>query len=52
MSYKKSYQSVKNSTCFKWTYGHFGNYYRVVKLYLTGIEIPMQSLKSIRNENN
>ena len=44
ISYKKS------SACFKWTYRHFGNDYRVValsNLYLTVRGIIMQSLTSI-----
>ena len=38
------------SACFKWTYGLYGNGYRVDTLsnsYLTVIGIVMQSLKSI-----
>ena len=40
----------KKSTCLKWTYGHFGDDYRVAMLsksYLTTTGIIMQSLKSI-----
>ena len=43
-------QKLKNSTWFKWTYGQYGNDYRVATLYefyLTIIGIIMQSLKSI-----
>ena len=43
-------KKLKKTTCFKWTYGHYGNDYRVAMLsesYLTVIGIIMQSLKSI-----
>ncbi len=41
---------VKKSTCWKLTYGHSGEDYRVAtlsKLYLTTTGITMQNLKSI-----
>ena len=46
---KKLFKKVKKSTCLKWTYGHFGNDYRVATLsksYLTTKGITMQNLKS------
>ena len=47
-------KKVKKSTCLKWTYGHFGNDYRVATLsksYLTTKGITMQSLKSISRQS-
>ena len=47
---KKAIKKSKKSTCLKWTYGHFGNYYRVATLsksYQTTKGITMQSLRSI-----
>ena len=43
-------KKVKKSTCLKWTYGNFGNDYRVATLsksYLTISGITTQNLKSI-----